>query len=322
MPKEIIIHKDQSSIFDIVEDTTTQMPIIVKEQSINLKLSSLLALKDNVKLSNYLNIDRTSKDTTTKVENKPVMSAPKQAPKQTMSTSTNSIVRKPVVSKPMSEEAVAKGKQMSNTLVDRFAKDKSKSKITSMAEAEKLIKYRKTSDELEEEALKAKYIVKPSTTEEEASKEHDKNVKEAVHNKVFNVKTGRQVDTIVDDSKPQPVKQEEKQVVKQVVKQKEKAEPKVEPKVEPKENIKAKVAKEVKEQNYLRIPDKEAPKMSMKEDVVEKIVTNKVDKEEPKVAPKERRINPALLAEQERLKGSEDEAGGGVFTSNTEDKEK
>ncbi len=54
MKKEIIIHKDQSSIFDIVEDTTTQMPIIVKEQSINLKLSSLLALKDNVKLRREL----------------------------------------------------------------------------------------------------------------------------------------------------------------------------------------------------------------------------------------------------------------------------
>lgn len=54
MSKEIIIHKDQSSIFDIVEDTTTQMPIIVKEQSINLKLSSLLALKDNVKLRSEL----------------------------------------------------------------------------------------------------------------------------------------------------------------------------------------------------------------------------------------------------------------------------
>ena len=50
MSKEIIIHKQQSSIFDIIEDTTTPMPIIVKEQSINLKLSSLLALKDNVKL--------------------------------------------------------------------------------------------------------------------------------------------------------------------------------------------------------------------------------------------------------------------------------
>ena len=267
-----------------------------------------MKIQDNVKLSNYLNIKRPAKDTAV-VEKK-------------QAVSTQHTVKKPVVSEPMSKEAVAKGKQMSNTLVDRFAKDKSKSKITSMDEAKKLIKYRKTSDELEEEALKAKYIVKPSTTEEEASKEHDKNVKEAVHNKVFNVKTGRQVDTIVDDSKPQPVKQEEKQVVKQVVKQKEKAEPKVEPKVEPKENIKAKVAKEVKEQNYLKIPDKEAPKMSMKEDVVEKIVTNKVDKEEPKVAPKERRINPALLAEQERLKGSEDEAGGGVFTSNTEDKEK
>ena len=54
MKKEIIIHKDQSSIFDIVEDTTTQMPIIVKEQSINLKLSALLALKDNVKLRREL----------------------------------------------------------------------------------------------------------------------------------------------------------------------------------------------------------------------------------------------------------------------------
>ena len=54
MSKEIILHKDQSSIFDIVEDTTTPMPIIVKEQSINLKLSSLLALKDNVKLRREL----------------------------------------------------------------------------------------------------------------------------------------------------------------------------------------------------------------------------------------------------------------------------
>ena len=44
MSKEIIIHKQQSSIFDIVEDTTTQMPITVKDQSINLKLSSLVAL--------------------------------------------------------------------------------------------------------------------------------------------------------------------------------------------------------------------------------------------------------------------------------------
>lgn len=54
MSKEIIIHKDQSSIFDIVEDTTTPIPIIVKEQSINLKLSSLLALKTNVKLRREL----------------------------------------------------------------------------------------------------------------------------------------------------------------------------------------------------------------------------------------------------------------------------
>ena len=54
MSKEIILHKDQSSIFDIVEDTTTPIPIIVKEQSINLKLSSLLALKDNVKLRSEL----------------------------------------------------------------------------------------------------------------------------------------------------------------------------------------------------------------------------------------------------------------------------
>ena len=54
MSKEIILHKDQSSIFDIVEDTTTPMPTIVKEQSINLKLSSLLALKTNVKLRSEL----------------------------------------------------------------------------------------------------------------------------------------------------------------------------------------------------------------------------------------------------------------------------
>ena len=51
MQKEIIIHKDQSTIFDIVEDTTT---IKKKEESINLKLSSLLALKDNVKLRSEL----------------------------------------------------------------------------------------------------------------------------------------------------------------------------------------------------------------------------------------------------------------------------
>ena len=54
MQKEIIIHKDQSTIFDIVEDTTTPMPIIVKEESTNLKLSALLALKDNVKLRTEL----------------------------------------------------------------------------------------------------------------------------------------------------------------------------------------------------------------------------------------------------------------------------
>ena len=54
MQKEIIIHKQQSTIFDIVEDTTTPMPITVKEVSINLKLSSLLALKTNVKLRSEL----------------------------------------------------------------------------------------------------------------------------------------------------------------------------------------------------------------------------------------------------------------------------
>ena len=54
MSKEIIIHKQQSTIFDIVEDTTTPMPIVKQEQSINLKLSSLLALKDNVKLRSEL----------------------------------------------------------------------------------------------------------------------------------------------------------------------------------------------------------------------------------------------------------------------------
>ena len=54
MQKEIIIHKDQTTIFDIVEDTTTQMPIVKQEQSTNLKLSALLALKDNVKLRSEL----------------------------------------------------------------------------------------------------------------------------------------------------------------------------------------------------------------------------------------------------------------------------
>ena len=54
MQKEIIIHKDQSTIFDIVEDTTTPMTIKKKEESINLKLSTLLALKNNVKLRKEL----------------------------------------------------------------------------------------------------------------------------------------------------------------------------------------------------------------------------------------------------------------------------
>lgn len=54
MQKEIIIHKNQSTIFDIVEDTTTPMPIVKQEQSTNLKLSTLLALKDNVKLRSEL----------------------------------------------------------------------------------------------------------------------------------------------------------------------------------------------------------------------------------------------------------------------------
>ena len=54
MQKEIIIHRDQSTIFDIVEDTTTQMPIVKQEQSTNLKLSTLLALRDNVKLRTEL----------------------------------------------------------------------------------------------------------------------------------------------------------------------------------------------------------------------------------------------------------------------------
>ena len=54
MSKEIIIHKQQSSIFDIVEDTTTQMPIEAKEQSISLKLSSLVALKTNKELQHNL----------------------------------------------------------------------------------------------------------------------------------------------------------------------------------------------------------------------------------------------------------------------------
>ena len=54
MSKEIIIHKDQSTIFDIVEDTTTPMPIVKQEQSINLKLSSIVALKNNKELQHNL----------------------------------------------------------------------------------------------------------------------------------------------------------------------------------------------------------------------------------------------------------------------------
>lgn len=54
MANEIIIHEKQSSIFDIVEDTTTPMPIVIKDSSINLKLSSLLALKNNKELQHNL----------------------------------------------------------------------------------------------------------------------------------------------------------------------------------------------------------------------------------------------------------------------------
>ena len=54
MSKKIIIHKDQSTIFDIVEDTTTPMPIVKQEQSINLKLSSIVALKNNKELQHNL----------------------------------------------------------------------------------------------------------------------------------------------------------------------------------------------------------------------------------------------------------------------------
>ena len=54
MANEIIIHEKQSSIFDIVEDTTTPMPIAIKEQSISIKLSSLLALKNNKELQHNL----------------------------------------------------------------------------------------------------------------------------------------------------------------------------------------------------------------------------------------------------------------------------
>ena len=62
MSKEIIIHEKQSSIFDIVEDTTTPMPIVIKEQSINIKLSSLLALKTNKELQHNLFIALESDD--------------------------------------------------------------------------------------------------------------------------------------------------------------------------------------------------------------------------------------------------------------------
>ena len=54
MSKEIIIHKQQSSIFDIVEDTTTLIPIAKQEQSIGIKLSSLVALKTNKELQHNL----------------------------------------------------------------------------------------------------------------------------------------------------------------------------------------------------------------------------------------------------------------------------
>ena len=54
MSKEIIIHKQQSSIFDIIEDTTTPITIVKQEKSINLKLSSLLALKTNKELQHNL----------------------------------------------------------------------------------------------------------------------------------------------------------------------------------------------------------------------------------------------------------------------------
>lgn len=54
MSKEIIIHKQQSSIFDIIEDTTTPITIVKQEQSINLKLSSIVALKNNKQLQQNL----------------------------------------------------------------------------------------------------------------------------------------------------------------------------------------------------------------------------------------------------------------------------
>ena len=54
MSKEIIIHKQQSSIFDIIEDTTTPITIVKQERSINLKLSSIVALKNNKELQHNL----------------------------------------------------------------------------------------------------------------------------------------------------------------------------------------------------------------------------------------------------------------------------
>ncbi len=58
----IKIHEKQSTIFDIVEDTTTQMPIEVEEQSISLKLSSLVALKTNKELQHNLFLALESED--------------------------------------------------------------------------------------------------------------------------------------------------------------------------------------------------------------------------------------------------------------------
>ena len=62
MQKEIIIHKDQSTIFDIVDDTTTPMPIVKQEQSTNLKLSSILDLKTNKELQYNLLLALESND--------------------------------------------------------------------------------------------------------------------------------------------------------------------------------------------------------------------------------------------------------------------
>ena len=62
MSKEIIIHKQQSSIFDIIEDTTTPITIVKQEQSINLKLSSIVALKNNKELQQNLLLALESND--------------------------------------------------------------------------------------------------------------------------------------------------------------------------------------------------------------------------------------------------------------------